>query len=102
MANALQWVHPRLQAPSLLPLEAHQSAQSEGWAGGSQNPWGWKGHLEMAKAGSATAGHTRMYPGFECLQRRRLHDIPGLPVPVLCHPQCKELLPHVEVELLEF
>ena len=24
--------------------------------------------------------------GFECLQRRRLHNLPGQPVPVLCYP----------------
>ena len=37
--------------------------------------------------------------GFEYLQRRRLHSLSGKPVPVLCHPQMKEVLPRVEVEL---
>lgn len=36
--------------------------------------------------------------GLECLQK--LHDLPGQPFPVLCHPHCKEVLPHVEVGLL--
>jgi len=30
--------------------------------------------------------------GLEYLQRRRLHNLSGQPVPVLCHPQCKEVL----------
>lgn len=37
---------------------------------------------------------------FEYFQRGRLHNLPGQPVPVFCHPQCKEFFPHVEVELL--
>ena len=37
--------------------------------------------------------------GFECLQRRRLHSLSGQPVPLLCHPQGKEVLPHIQVEL---
>ena len=36
--------------------------------------------------------------GFEYLQRRRLHNLPGQPVPVLRHPQ-REVLPHVQMEL---
>jgi len=34
------------------------------------------------------------------LQRRRLHHLPGQPVPVLYHPQREEVLPHVQLELL--
>jgi len=34
----------------------------------------------------------------EHLQRRRIHNLPGEPVPVLCHPQ-SEVLPHVQTEL---
>ena len=37
--------------------------------------------------------------GFEYLQRRRIHSCSGQPVPVLCHPQSKEVLPHVQMEL---
>ena len=36
---------------------------------------------------------------FEYLQRRRLHNLPGQPVPGLRHPQSKEVLPHVPMEL---
>lgn len=34
----------------------------------------------------------------ECLQRGTLHDFPRQAVPVLCPPQCKEILPHLVVE----
>ena len=37
--------------------------------------------------------------GFEYLQRRRLHNLPGQPVPVLRHPQREEVLPRVQLEL---
>jgi len=37
--------------------------------------------------------------GLECLQRWRLHNLPGQPVPVLRHPQREEVLPHVQMEL---
>jgi len=36
--------------------------------------------------------------GLEYLQRRSLHNLPGRPVPVLCHPQ-REVLLHVQTEL---
>uniref|UniRef100_A0A8C2T6U5 Bromodomain and WD repeat-containing protein 1 n=1 Tax=Coturnix japonica TaxID=93934 RepID=A0A8C2T6U5_COTJA len=38
--------------------------------------------------------------GLEYLQRRRLHHLPGQPVPVLRHPHCKEVLVHICAELL--
>jgi len=37
--------------------------------------------------------------GFEYHQRKGLHNLPGQPVPVLCHPQREEFLPHVQTEL---
>ena len=37
--------------------------------------------------------------GVEYLQRRRLHSLPGQPVPVLRHPQREEVLPHIQTEL---
>jgi len=33
------------------------------------------------------------------LQRRRIHNLPGQPVPVLRHPRSEEVLPHVQMEL---
>ena len=37
--------------------------------------------------------------GLECFQRKRLHNLPGQPVPVLRHPQREEVPPHVQTEL---
>jgi len=37
--------------------------------------------------------------GLEYLQRRRLHNLPGQPVPGLRHPQREEVLPRVQLEL---
>ena len=37
--------------------------------------------------------------GLEHLQRKRLHNLPGQPVPVLRHPQREEVLRHVQTEL---
>jgi len=46
-----------------------------------------QGHLQQAAQDCAQAG-------FEYLQRKRLHNPSGQPVPVLHHPQSKEVLPH--------
>ena len=51
-----------------------------------------QGHLQQAAQDCVQAG-------FEYLQRRRLHKLPGQPVPVLCHSQREEVLPHVQREL---
>jgi len=45
------------------------------------------------------AAQDRVQVGFEYLQVRRLHNPSGQVVPVLCHPQSEEVLPHVQVEL---
>ena len=37
--------------------------------------------------------------GLEYLQRKRVHNLPGRPVPVLRHPQREEVLPCVQTEL---
>jgi len=47
-----------------------------------------QGHLQQP-----AQDHVQM--GLEYLQRRRLHSLPGQPVPVLRHPQREEVLPHV-------
>ena len=36
--------------------------------------------------------------GFEYLQKRRLHNLSGQPVPVLCHPHNKEVPSHIQLE----
>ena len=58
----------------------------------SPTPLTKQGHLQQAAQDLVQAG-------LEYLQRRRLHNLPGQPVPVLCHPQSKEVLPHVQTEL---
>ena len=49
-------------------------------------------HLEQAAQDPIQAS-------LQYLQRRRLHNLPGQPVPVLCHPQSEEVLPQVQTEL---
>ena len=51
-----------------------------------------QGHLQQAAQDCVQAG-------LEYLQRRRIHNLPGQPVPVLRHPQREEILPHVQLEL---
>ena len=51
-----------------------------------------QGHLPQAAQDLVQAG-------LEYLQRRRLHNLPGQPVPRLRHPQREEVLPHVQMEL---
>jgi len=51
-----------------------------------------QGHLQQAAQDLVQAG-------LEYLQRRRLHNLPGQPVPVLRHPQREEVLPCVQLEL---
>jgi len=50
------------------------------------------------------AAQNRVQAGPEYLQRRRLHSLPGQPVPVLCHPDSKDVLPRVQTEppMLQF
>jgi len=51
-----------------------------------------QGHLQKA-------AQDLVQVGLEYLQRRRIHNPPGQPVPVLRHPQRKEVPPHVQMEL---
>ena len=51
-----------------------------------------QGHLQQAAQDLVQAG-------LEYLQRRRLHNLPGQPVPGHHHPQREEVLPHVQMEL---
>ena len=51
-----------------------------------------QGHLQQAAQDLVQAG-------LEYLQRRRLHNLLGQPVPGLRHPQREEVLPHVQPEL---
>ena len=51
-----------------------------------------QGHLQQAAQDLVQAD-------LEYLQRRRLHSLPGQPVPALRHPQREEVPPHVQTEL---
>jgi len=51
----------------------------------SPSPLPKQGHLQQA-----AKDHVQV--GSEYLQRRRLHNLCGQPVPVLCHPQREEVL----------
>ena len=51
-----------------------------------------QGHLEQIAQDLVQAG-------LEYLQRRRIHNLSGQPVPVLRHPQREEVPPHVQTEL---
>ena len=72
----------------------------------SQNVRGWQGPLWVTQSNPLPkqghpeqAAQHRIQAGLEYLQRRRLHNLPGQPVPGLCHPQREEVLPHVQLEL---
>ena len=56
-----------------------------------------QGHLQQA-------AQDLVQVAFEYLQRRRLQHPSGQPVPVLCHPQSEEVLPHGQMEppMLQF
>ena len=57
----------------------------------SPTPLPKQGHLQQA-------AQDLVQVGLEYLQRRRLHNLPGEPIPVLRHPQREEVLPHVQTE----
>ena len=56
--------------------------------------------IEQAHAEQEAQEH--LQAGFEWLQGRRLHNLPGQPVPLLWHPHRKEGFSHIEVELPVF
>ena len=67
---------------------------------------GWKGLQDTIESNpSAKAGALQwvtqvgIQRDLEYLHRRTLHNISGQPVPVLHHTYCKEVLPHVSMEL---
>ena len=68
----------------------------------SQNCRDWK-TIESnppAKAGTLIqVAQVVVQPDLEYLHKRRLQNFSGQPVPVLCHPYQKEVLPHVSMEL---
>jgi len=72
----------------------------------SQHGRGWKGPLWVIQSNPLPKqGHPEqaaqdlVQVGLECLQRRRLHHLPGQPGPGPHHPQREEVLPLVQTEL---
>ena len=62
--------------------------------------WGSSGPTPLPKQGHPEqAAQDRVQAGLEYLQRRRLHNLPGQPVPGLRHPQREEVLPPVQTKL---
>jgi len=73
----------------------------------SQNDQSWKGPLWVTQSNPLPkqghpeqAAQHRGQTGPEHVQRRRLHNPSGQPVPGLHHPQSKKVLPHVLMDLL--
>jgi len=62
------------------------------WGSSSPTPLPKQGHLQQAAQDLVQAR-------LKYLQRRRLHSLPGQPVPVLRHPQREEVLSRVQMEL---
>uniref|UniRef100_A0A8B9PTS4 Tectonin beta-propeller repeat containing 2 n=1 Tax=Apteryx owenii TaxID=8824 RepID=A0A8B9PTS4_APTOW len=65
------------------------------WRSSSPTPLLKQGHLEHIV-------QDRIQACFEYLQRRRLHNLSGQPVPVLCHPHSEKVFPHVQMEASVF
>ena len=57
------------------------------------------GHLVQHPCSSKDFYSRLVQAGLKYLQRSRLHNLPGQPVPVLRHPQREEVPPHVQMEL---
>jgi len=62
------------------------------WASSSPMPLLKQGHLKQDAQDLVLAD-------LEYLHRRRIHNPSGQPVPVFCHPQSEEVLPHVQLQL---
>ena len=68
--------------------------------GAGRDLWGSSSPTLLPKQGHLQqAAQDLVQVTFEYLQRRRLHNPLGHPVPVLRHPQTKAVLPHVQTEL---
>ena len=62
------------------------------WGSPSPTPLPKQGHLQQTAQDLVQAG-------FEYVQRRRIHNLPRQPVPMLHHPQSKEVPLRVQMEL---
>ena len=84
------------------PVFTHRWQFFKNWAGKQtaelQNFRGWKGLQEITESKEGIqqyVGQVGIQLGLEYLNRRRLHNLSGQPVPVLHHLYHKECLPHV-------
>jgi len=88
---SLYRVHTESQNHRITESQNHRTVGAGRDLCGSSSPtlppkWG---HLQQAAQDLVQAG-------LEYLQRRRLLNLPGQPVPVLHHPQSEEVLPHAQ------
>jgi len=80
--------------------EENDSEQNHKMVGVGRDLCGSSSPTPLLKQGRLQqAAQDRLKAGLEYLQRRRLHNFSGQPVPVLHHPQSEEVLPHVQMEL---
>jgi len=68
--------------------------------GAGRDLWGSSSPIPLPKQGQLKqAAQDLIQASFKYLQRRRLCRPSRQPVPVFCHPQSEEVLPHVQMEL---
>jgi len=78
----------------------HRITQNYKTVGDGRDLWGWSSPTPLPKQGHLQqAAQDLVQVGLEYPQRRRIHNLPGQPVPGLYHPQSKLVLPHVQMEL---
>ena len=77
----------------------HYMSQNHRMVGVERDLWGSSSPIPLPKQGDLQqAAQDVVQVGFEYLQRRRLHNLPGQSVPVLWHPLSKEVLPRVQLK----
>ena len=82
------FIWPGAFLPSVSLLCGHRNSQNHGMFGVGRDLCGSSSPPPLPKQGHLQqAAQDRVQAGFEYLQRRRLHNLPGQPVPVLHHPQ---------------
>jgi len=85
---------------SLIELRHYRITQNHRMVGWGMSLWRSSSPTLLPKKSHLQqAAKDRVQAGLEYLQRRRLHNLPGQPVPGLRHPQSEEVLPHVQLEL---
>jgi len=93
--------HPLLlHPPSVQILRAVTESQNHRMFGFGRDLCGSSSPMPLPKQGHPQqAAQDLVQAGVEYLQRGRLYNLPGQPVPVLRHPQSEEVLPQVQTEL---